>query len=258
MQQLPSIQIPIGKKIYFASDFHLGIPDAATSLQREKIICNWLNTVSKDAAHIYLLGDLFDTWMEYNNVVPKGFVRLLGTLGLLKDKGVNITVFTGNHDLWMYGYFEQELSIPVIHHPVEITINNKLFVLGHGDGLGKGDTRYKILKTFLRSNICQWLFRRIHPNIGLRVATYFSKRGLDKKEKENIFYGEDKEYLIGFCKTYIQQNPSVNYFIFGHRHYKMKYAITATSTYINLGDWLSYNSYAVFDGVTCTLITYNE
>jgi UDP-2,3-diacylglucosamine hydrolase len=214
-----------------------------------------LNACSKDAHHIFLLGDLFDAWLEGNKVVPKGFTRFLGKLATMVDNGIGITAFTGNHDLWMYGYFEAELNIPVYHQPIKVQINDKLFLLGHGDGLGPGDLKYKFLKQFLNNKICQWLYRRIHPDTGVSIAQFFSEKGLDKKEENELFLGEDKEYLILFCKQYIQQEH-IDYFLFGHRHYKMEYKVNATSTYFNLGDWLRYNSYVVFDGVECRLEVY--
>ncbi len=251
---LPAIQLEAGKKIYFASDFHLGIPDHASSLVREKLICRWLESIAHDAAHIFLLGDLFDAWIEYKHVVPKYFTRLLGTLARLRDKGIPITVFVGNHDLWMYGYFEKELDISVLHQPAKININNTSFLLGHGDGLGPGDTKYKILRKIMTNKISQGLFSWLHPDIGIRFGQFFSKSGYDKKEHEQVFLG-DKEYLIQFCKLFLQQEP-MQYFVFGHRHYKLEHKLSKESTYINLGDWLHYNSYGLFDGNNFTLQTY--
>jgi UDP-2,3-diacylglucosamine hydrolase len=252
---LPPITLGANKKIYFASDFHLGMPDAKTSLIREKKICEWLLSIAPTAEHIFLLGDIFDAWIEYKRAVPKGFTRLLGTLANIADSGVKITIFTGNHDLWCYGYFEEELGIPVLHHPVTININDKKFFLGHGDGLGPGDRKYKFLKKFLNHPVCQWLYARIHPNTGIWLAEYFSGRGADKKDDDNTFLGEDKEYLILFCKEYLQHQHA-DYFLFGHRHYKLDLALSDTSRYLNLGDWLQYDSYAVFDGVDCKLEVY--
>ncbi len=249
---LPAIQLPTDKKIYFASDFHLGIPNGADSLAREKLICSWLKIVAKDAAHIFLLGDMFDAWIEYKTVVPKGYTRLLGLLANLTDSGIAIHFFSGNHDLWMYGYFEQELNIPVYHTPHHITINNTTFLLGHGDGLGPKDAGYKALKYFLRHPACQWLYARLHPNLGMGLANYFSRRGLHKKNTDSVFLGEGKEFLILFCKEYQLKCPT-NYYIFGHRHYKMMHSIAENSKYCNLGDWLTYNSYAQFDGTELTL-----
>ena len=140
------IQLPSGKKIYFASDFHLGVPDHEASLAREKRIIRWLDHVKGDAHSIYLLGDIFDFWFEYKQAIPKGFVRLLGKLAELRDTGMPIYFFTGNHDMWMFDYFPKELGIPIYREPIELVIENHKLMIGHGDGLGPGDTSYKILK----------------------------------------------------------------------------------------------------------------
>ncbi len=248
---LPNLTVPSNKKVFFASDFHLGIPNYASSLEREKLICQWLEQVAPEASHIFLLGDLFDAWIEYKHVVPKYYTRFFGTLAKLTDSGVPITVFVGNHDLWMYGYFQQELNIPVYHAPMKININNTTFLIGHGDGLGPGDTKYKALKKIMTNRVCQKLFSWLHPDLGLRFGNYFSQSGYDKKEHEQVFLG-DREYLVQFCKAYVLQEP-IQYFVFGHRHYKLQHAINSQSTYINLGDWLHYYSYGVFDGNNFTL-----
>jgi UDP-2,3-diacylglucosamine hydrolase len=255
-QSLPPIILPANKKVYFASDFHLGIPNHATSLQREKLICNWLENIAPTAEHIFLLGDLFDAWIEYKLVVPKYFTRFLGTLAKLSDAGIPITVFVGNHDLWMYGYFEKELNIPVLHEPVKVSINSAQFLLGHGDGLGPGDAKYKALKKLMTNKVCQKLFSWLHPDVGVRFGNYFSQSGYDKKEHEQVFLGE-KEFLIQFCKAHVQIEP-IDYFVFGHRHYKLQHAITPQSTYINLGDWLQYNSYGAFDGTSFHLLEHKK
>jgi UDP-2,3-diacylglucosamine hydrolase len=256
-QSLAPITIPVGKKVYFASDFHLGIPSKEISLQREKLLCQWLDEIAPTAHHIFLLGDIFDAWLEYKTVVPKGFVRLLGKLAQLSDAGIAITAFTGNHDLWMYGYFESELNIPVLHEPHLISINNTAFLLGHGDGLGPGDKGYKLLKVVLNNKVLQWLHRWLHPDIGIKMAMYFSGRGLDKKAEEEPFLGEEKEYLVQFCNTYLQEN-NIQYFIFGHRHQMVNYDLAKGSKYINLGDWLRYNSYGQFDGTSFQLLQYQK
>jgi len=134
------------KKIYFASDQHLGAPTSKDSFVREKRFLYWLDTVKKDAEAIFLLGDLFDFWFEYKSVVPKGFVRILGKLAEIKDSGIPVYFFVGNHDLWMTDYFEKELNIPVYHKPQEFLIDNKKFFIGHGDGLGPNDNGYKRMK----------------------------------------------------------------------------------------------------------------
>lgn len=252
------MQLPEGKKVYFASDFHLGIPDHASSLVREKLICRWLDEIKADAGHIFLVGDMFDAWIEFRNVVPKGFVRFLGKLAELRDLGITIEAFTGNHDLWMNGYFEDELDIPVHHHEIRRTINGKTFLIAHGDGLGPGDKGYKFLKSILRNPLCQWLYRRIHPDTALGLAQYFSERGPKHiGEIEETFKGADKEFLVQYCHEVLAKEQ-VDYFVFGHRHLALAYPLPNDSLYINLGDWINYNSYAVFDGVDLKLQYYNK
>lgn len=249
MQLLP------GKKIYFASDFHLGIPNGAASKARERLLCKWLDDIKHNAAIIYLVGDIFDVWFEYKNVVPKGFTRFLGKLAELSDQGIIIEVFTGNHDLWMHGYFEEELNIRVHHQPMEMEVNNKRFFIAHGDGLGPGDLGYKILKNVLRNPMAQWLYRRLHPDTGVGVATYFSRKGPKHIAAEKAFLGEDKEWLMLFSKQKLQQQH-YDYFIFGHRHLAITHQLKEDSLFVNLGDWITLNSYAVFDGTHLELKYY--
>jgi len=242
------MDLPQGKKIYFASDFHLGIPDHARSLERERKICQWLEEIRHDAARIFLVGDLFDAWFEYKHVVPKGFVRFMGKLAELSDSGIPIEAFTGNHDLWMRGYFQEELNIPVHHKPIERTYNGKKFVIAHGDGLGPGDRGYKILKSVLRNPFSQWLYRRLHPDSGVGIANYFSRLGPKHDDApRETFQGPDKEWLVQYCLETLKQQH-VDYFVFGHRHLALEYPLPDNSLYVNLGDWIYYDSYGVFDG----------
>jgi UDP-2,3-diacylglucosamine hydrolase len=234
-------------KIYFASDFHLGIPDRASSLAREKRIVRWLEEAEKDAAEIFLVGDLFDAWFEYKRAVPKGFIRLLGKIAAITDKGIPVHVFSGNHDMWMFGYMEEECGVKLHHEPVEREWNGKKFFIAHGDGLGPGDHGYKFIKKIFRNKFSQWLYARFHPNFGLWLADAVSRQGLDKKEDQKIYHGDDKEFLVLFCKEYIRHHK-IDYFVFGHRHLPLDMKIGDTARYINLGDWLSYDTYAVFDG----------
>jgi len=250
------MELPKGKKVYFASDFHLGIPDHATSLEREKRICHWLDEIKADAAQLYLVGDLFDTWFEYKNVVPRGYTRFLGKIAELSDSGIPIEAFTGNHDLWMLDYFEKEFNIPVHHQPIRREINGKKFFIAHGDGLGPGDNGYKLLKKVLRSGVSQWLYRRVHPDTGVGLAGWFSRLGpkhADAPVKE--FLGPEKEMLVQYCLETLK-HEHIDYFIFGHRHIAIEYPLPGNSQYVNLGDWIRYDSYAVFDGVGLKLKYY--
>lgn len=252
------MKLPEGKKIYFASDFHLGLPNATKSRERERLICRWLEEISQDAAKIFLVGDVFDVWFEYRKVIPKGFTRFLGQLARLTDRGISIEIFTGNHDLWMWDYFEEEFGIPTHHEPIQFEVSGKRFYLGHGDGLGPGDRGYKFLKSVLNHPIAKWLYRRIHPDTGIALADYFSKRGSDKYQMEHPYKGNDEEYLMQFCLEMVAKGARYDYFIFGHRHLALDKALPGGSRYVNLGDWLIYNSYAVFDGTDLALKYYDR
>ncbi len=244
------------KNIYFLSDFHLGVPNYENSRERERYLCDFLNEIKDQADEIFLAGDIFDMWYEYKTVVPKGYVRLLGTLASLSDSGVKITAFTGNHDMWMFGYLKQELNIEVHREPIERTWNGVDFLIGHGDGLGPGDYGYKFIKKIFANKVCQWLFGWIHPDWGLRLANALSRRSrIATGTTDATWLGDDKEHLYIYCQEYLQQHP-INYFIFGHRHLPLTKAINPQSTYINLGDWVKYFTYAVFDGAACELKTY--
>ncbi len=240
-------------KIYFLSDFHLGAPDYASSLIREKKVVAFLEAIKKDAAMVFIVGDIFDFWYEYKKVVPKGYVRLLGKLAELTDSGIDVRVFTGNHDMWMNGYFEQELNIPVYHHPKVFEWNGKRFYIVHGDGLGPGDHGYKFLKKIFRNPFCQWLFGQLHPTWGTSLANYFSRKSREKTgTTDEHFLGEDKEWLIIYCKELLKKEQ-YDFMIFGHRHYPIDFALTEQSRYINLGDWIRNYTYASFDGTNMQL-----
>ena len=246
------------KKTYFISDFHLGAPNEAKSLVREKKIVAFLDEIKKDAAQIFILGDLFDFWFEYKKVVPKGFVRILGKLAELTDSGIPVKFFVGNHDMWMKDYFQKELNIPVFYEPVEFQINGKDFLIGHGDGLGPGDHGYKFLKKIFRNKLSQFLFGMIPPSWGIGIANYFSRKSRAKTGESNqIFEGEEKEWLVSYCKDVLKEKH-YDYFVFGHRHLPLDIMLKDNSRYINLGDWIQYNSYAVLDGDVLTLQYHNS
>lgn len=238
--------LPQGKKIYFASDFHLGAPDYESSLIREKKIVSWLKSIKKDAQEIYLVGDIFDFWFEYKHAIPKGYTRFFGEIASIVDSGTPIHFFTGNHDMWMFDYLKKELGVTIHYDKIEKTYNGKQFLIAHGDGLGPGDKGYKILKKILRNKFCQWCFARLHPNFGIGLANFFSKTSRKHTERD-VFLGEDKEWLITYCKKKLTEKP-YNYFIFGHRHYPIDFKLNEKAKYINLGEWITDSNYAVFDG----------
>ena len=234
------------KKIYFASDQHLGAPTPKASLPREKKFVAWLDTIKEDAGTIFLLGDLFDFWFEYKTVVPKGFVRVLGKLAELKDAGIDIYFFAGNHDLWMRDYFQKELNIPVFHKPQEFDINGKIFLIGHGDGLGPNDHGYKRMKKVFTFPFFKWLFRWLHPDIGVRLGHYFSvKNKLISGDEDARFLGDENEWLAQYCRRKLTEKH-YDFFVFGHRHLPLEIELNNNSTYINLGDWIQYFTYGEF------------
>jgi len=245
--------IPEGKKVYFLSDFHLGAPDHSSSLQREKRIVAFLDQAKLDASVIFLVGDLFDFWYEYRQVVPKGYVRLLGKLAELTDSGIEMHLFVGNHDMWMNDYFQKELNIPVYFEPKEFEFNSRCFLVGHGDGLGPGDHGYKALKKVFRNPVSQFLFGILPPYIGIGLANFFSRKSRQSTGKsEELFHGEANEWLITYCKERLAKQH-YDYLVFGHRHLPIDFSLGNGSRYINLGDWIRYYTYASFTGRELTL-----
>ena len=243
-------------KIYFASDFHLGSFPIEKSKEREKTIIDWLDYIKADAAELFLVGDIFDFWFEYATVVPKGYIRFLGKLAELSDLGIKITLFKGNHDMWMFGYLKDELNATIIDNELELTLNNKKIYIHHGDGLGPGDAKYKFLKKFFRSSFCQWLFARLHPNLGIGIATRWSKHSRLANNEDEKFLGEENEWLIQYSKE-IEVNTHHDYYLYGHRHLPYDIRLNDNCTVINLGEWINFRTYAVWDGNKITLEKWN-
>lgn len=245
---MKSINLPKGKNIYFTSDHHFGAPNASTSKLREERFVKWLDEIKEDASVIFILGDLFDFWFEYKHVIPKGFTRVLGKLAELTDCGIEIHFFVGNHDLWMNGYFEEELNIKVHHKPEHFQLNDSLFFIGHGDGLGPHDKGYKRMKKLFVNPFFQWLYRWLHPDIGVRFAQYLSlKNKLISGDDDIKFLGEKKEWLVRYAQKKLEEKH-FDYFVFGHRHLPLDIQLNPKSKYINLGDWITHFTYGVFDG----------
>jgi len=235
----------VSKSIYFASDFHLGLNKNGTSRAREARIIRWLASIIDDTEQLYILGDLFDYWFEYKKVVPKGFIRILTKLSEFTDRDIPVHIFTGNHDMWMFDYLEDEIGAIIYRAPIVRQLQGKKFLLGHGDGLGPGDHGYKFIKKVFRSKINQWLFARLHPNLGITLMQKFSKKSRDAETESPAFMGPDKEWLIQYCEKKIEKGD-IDYFIFGHRHLPIDYTLSnKRSRYINCGDWIEHNSYVV-------------
>lgn len=256
MDKQNHITLTEGKKIYFSSDNHLGAPTGEASRPREKKFVAWLDEIKNDAAAIFLLGDLFDFWFEYKTVVPKGFTRTLGKLAEIADSGIPIYFFVGNHDLWMNDYFETELGIPVFHKPQEFTFNDTSFFIGHGDGLGPKDKGYKRMKKVFTNSLFKWLFKWMHPDIGLKIGQYMSvKNKMISGDNDATFLGKENEWLAIYAKRKLEEKHR-DFFVFGHRHLPLEIELNNKSKYINLGDWIQYYTYGVFDGRTLELKKY--
>ena len=250
------------KKVYFISDFHLGIPDKENSLKREKLLIKWLDEIKNDASEIYLMGDVFDFWFEYKTVVPKGYLRFFGKIAEICDSGIPVNLFRGNHDIWAFNYLHEELNIQLHRKPEIKIIMGKKFYLAHGDGLGSGDKGYKFLRKVFEFKLNQWLFKWIHPDIGARMGLYLSRRSrianlIKEGKKENNIKDKD-EMLYKYSKDILKNDPSINYFIFGHKHIPRNSQLSKSSRLIILGDWLTNFTYAVFDGETVELKMYKS
>lgn len=250
--------LPEGKKIYFASDFHLGFPSYAETIDRERRIVAWLEEAAQDAAEVFLVGDLFDFWFEYKRAVPKGFTRLIAAIGRLVDRGIPVHIYVGNHDLWMWDYLPIETGAQVYRKPIHREWNGQRFYIAHGDGLGPGDHGYKFLKRIFTNKVCQWLFHRLHPNFGVWLALKSSDTSRNAKpDEEKSFLGEDREWLIQHSKNVLAEQH-FHHFVYGHRHVPMTFDLGQGSQYVNLGDWIGHNTYAMFDGQQLELLTYGK
>lgn len=252
-----AIDLIPGKKVYFASDFHLGAPNPESSREREHKILRWFDQVEGDAQAVFLVGDVFDFWFEYHHVVPKGFTRLLGRLATLRDKGLPIYIFRGNHDMWMFDYFPKELDIPVLTDLLKLDINEKKLLIGHGDGLGPGDHVYKILRKVFRSRVAQFFFKWLHPSIGMALAHFWSSKSRLSSEKEGEHFEGENEWLLTYSKE-IESTDHHDYYLFGHRHLPLDLSVSENARYINMGEWVNYFTYAVFDGTDLKLEKFED
>lgn len=236
------------KDIYFASDFHLGSPDHAESRKREDRILRWLSFIEPTCSELFLMGDIFDFWFEYRTVVPKGFVRLQGKLAAMTDAGIKVYFFKGNHDMWVNDYFSKEMGIEIVSDELIMERAGKRFFLHHGDGLGPGDRKYKLLRKVFRSPVCQWLFSLVPPRIGLGIANWWSGNSkAARSTKKEAFEHVDQEWLAVYARGVLQKEY-FDYFIFGHRHLPLDINLDDKTRYVNLGEWINFSSYAVFDG----------
>ena len=235
--------------IYLASDFHLGVDARVTSAARERQLVAWLDHCWKtDAEAFYLVGDLFEFWFEWRRVVPKGYVRFLGKLAEIVDAGIPVHVFTGNHDMWMIDYLEREIGVTLHFTGLRTRLLGHEVLIAHGDGLGPSDKGYKRLKRLFQAPWAKWLYARLHPNLAMGLAYYFSGASRESQPAETEFLGGEREWLVAYSERKLAQDPSLDYCIFGHRHLPIDYQLSnGRSRYLNLGEWLHYTSYCRMD-----------
>lgn len=245
-------------KIYFVSDVHLGAPALKNNCERERMFVAWLEEISVDASEIFLLGDIFDFWFEYRKVVPRGFVRTLGKLAELADRGIQIHFFTGNHDVWAFNYFKEELGAEIYRQPIEMVRNGRTFFVGHGDGLDPKERGYLFLKWVFTNRVLQFLYAQLHPNWAFRLAHAWAKKSrVDKGLGPETSKGPDFETSFAFAKRYLKDHK-VDFFLFGHRHIVMEENIGNKAMFYILGEWINHFTYAVFDGEKIELKQYNN
>ena len=238
-------------KIYFASDAHLGARFHEDPIAIERKLVRWLDSIKADAKAVWFLGDMFDYWYEYKYVVPKGFTRFLGKLAELSDNGVEIHIFIGNHDVWMFDYLPAEIGATIHREPLTIDLDGKRFFLAHGDEVDNRSRSFQLIRWIFRNRVCKILYSAIHPRWTFGFALGWSlssrKKGL-KKMEETVYKGESSEYLVQFAKSYLETHPDINFFIFGHRHIMLDLMLSRTSRILIAGDWMQYFSYIVWDG----------
>jgi UDP-2,3-diacylglucosamine hydrolase len=249
--------------VYFISDLHFGAPTPEASRARERKVVAFLRSIEARCGTLYIVGDLFDYWFEYKQVVPRGHVRVLAQLAAMVENGMSLHVFTGNHDLWIRDYLTEEIGAVIHYEPLEVVFGSKRFYVAHGDGLGPGDLKYKMLKRVFTHPLAQWAYNRLHPNFGVGFAARMSRASRNSQgEDDHAFLGENERQLI-HSRT-ILADRWVDYFIYGHRHHvknlelatKEENGTNFESRYVVLGDWITLDSYAHWDGTELTLNTF--
>lgn len=248
------------KPIYFLSDAHLGSRGIPHGRTQERRLVRFLDSIKDKAGAIYLLGDMFDFWYEYKLVVPKGYTRLLGKISELTDNGVEVHFFTGNHDIWCGDYLQKECGVILHRQPQTCELGDKVFYLAHGDGLGDPDPKFKFLRWLFHNKMAQVLFSAVHPRWGVELGLTWAKHSRMKHGDggDPPYMGEQREYLVCYAKQYLKTHPSINYFIFGHRHIELDLMLSHQTRMMILGDWIDQFTYAVYDGRQLTLNNYVE
>ena len=229
---------------YFVSDVHLGLQVADPAAREDRFV-SFLKGLPQETSALYMLGDIWDFWYEYRDVVPKGYVKVFAALMDLMNRGVDVYFFQGNHDIWTYSYFES-LGMKKLVQPCKVEIDGKIFCLGHGDGLGPTPFGYRVIKYIFNNRVIQCLFSMLHPWIAYRIGNVWSKHSRLSHNEKYVFRGQD-EPLYRFAAGYETENK-VDYFIFGHYHSDADVTLPGGSRLALLKDWISSSPYILFDG----------
>ncbi len=249
------------RPIYFISDAHLGCRAIVHRRTQERRLVRFLNEIKHNAAAVYMLGDMFDFWYEWRQVVPKGYTRFLGKIAELTDKGIEVHYFIGNHDVWAYEYLHRECGVILHKEPITTELYGKEFFIAHGDGMGDTQQSFQLLRAVFRNKVCQWLFTNLlHPNLAMQLGLAWAKRSRLKSinGEEPPFMGEDKEHLVLFSKDYHRTHPNIDFYIYGHRHIELDIPVANTARLLILGDWITHFTFATWDGESLTLDNYVE
>lgn len=236
------------KKVFFLSDAHLGSLAFEDALDKERHLVRFLDSIKQEASAIYFLGDMFDFWFEYKEVVPKGFTRFLGKISELTDMGIEVHYLTGNHDMWVKDYFQRECGMTVHEGTLTTEIMGKRFLLSHGDGLGDPDPKFRLLSRIFHCRPLQTMFSWLHPDLSVAFGRAWAKHSRLKREggREPDYMGEDKEYLVLYAKELVKEHSEIDYMIFGHRHIELDLSLPGGKRMMILGDWINYCTYAAF------------
>lgn len=227
---------------YFISDVHLGLETAEKERFKEKAVIDFFDSVKNKAKEIFIVGDLFDCWIEYKYVVPKGYYKLFAKISDLVENGIVINYIAGNHDFWRGNFFKEEFGIEICHEEIVREINGKKFFMHHGDGFAYNDSGYRLIKKILRNKTCQKLYSLIHPDIGIRLAKGTSETSRNYTNEKDY---SEKDGMKDFAEKKI--NEGFDYVIMGHRHLPQIQSIK-NGFYVNLGDWIDHFTYGVFNG----------
>ena len=250
----------MSRLVYFISDAHLGSKALLHRRAKERRLVHFLDEIKESASAIYMMGDMFDFWYEFKYVVPKGYTRFLGKLAELTDRGIEIHFFTGNHDVWCFDYLQSECGVIVHTEPMTTEILGNIFYLAHGDGMGDPSRSFRFLRRIFRNRFCQLCFSMLPTRWSMKWGIEWARRSMDRHIQEGIpqYRGEDNEYLVIYAKNHLKLYPSINYFVFGHRHIELDLMLSRESRLLFLGDWISSCSYAVFNGEKMLMCNYVE